>query len=75
MHKPENASACSAEERLPLSMAAKLLADRTSTGSNRASDRGGLPARMYALMIGISLFTFAVLVAIYELLPTDQTFA
>jgi hypothetical protein len=34
-----------------------------------------MTAKLYALMIGIALLTFAVLVAGYEMFPFDQTFA
>jgi len=34
-----------------------------------------MTAKLYAMMVGIALLTFAILVAGYELLPADQTFA
>ncbi len=35
----------------------------------------GMTAKLYAMMVSIALLTFAILVAGYELLPADQTFA
>ena len=41
----------------------------------RASHSQGLTAKLYAMITGIALLTFAVLVAGYELLPSEQPFA
>jgi hypothetical protein len=46
-----------------------------NTGSRQESHPQGLTAKLYAMMAGIALLTFAVLVAGYELLPSDQPFA
>jgi hypothetical protein len=56
-------------------MAAELLSGRPTAGSAPVNDSRGLPARLYALMVLVALFTFAVLVTGYELLPPEQTFA
>jgi hypothetical protein len=75
MHKAQDAGASFDEGRLPLSMAAELMADRPTAESVSVSHQRGLPARMYALMVAVALLTFAILVAGYEMLPPDQTFA
>ena len=75
MHKAEGAFGSFEKGRLPLSMAAELLADRPTAGSVPVGQSRDLPARMYALIALLAFVTFAVLVAVYELLPSDQTFA
>ena len=75
MHNAEGAGASFDEERLPLSMAAELLANRPAAGSVPVGHSRDLPARMYALLALVAFVTFAVLVTAYELLPSDQTFA
>ena len=75
MHKAHGAGASFDEGPLPLSMAAELLADRRTAGSVPVVHSRGLHARMYALFVVVALFTFSVLVAGYQLLPPDQTFA
>jgi hypothetical protein len=46
-----------------------------NTGPMPKSHPQGLTAKLYAMMAGIALLTFAILVAGYELLPSDQPFA
>jgi hypothetical protein len=56
-------------------MAAELLADRHPAKSVPVGHSRDLSARMYALIVLVAFATFAVLVTVYELLPSDQTFA
>lgn len=75
MREVKEAGAASPTEHLPLSMAAELLADQRRAESVRVRQATGLPAEMYALIVLVAFFTFALLVVGYELLPSDQTFA
>ncbi len=75
MHKAEGAGASFDIRHLPLSMAAELLADRPPAESVPVGHSRDLSARMYALIVLVAFATFAVLVTVYELLPSDQTFA
>lgn len=75
MHKAEGAGAPFDTGGLPLSMAAELLADWPPAESVPVGHSRDLSVRMYALIVLVAFATFAVLVTVYELLPSDQTFA
>ena len=49
--------------------------DLKDSGSMRESHPQGLTAKLYAMITGVALLTFAILVAGYELLPSEQAFA
>jgi hypothetical protein len=68
-----------AQARLPqqpaLTRGTAIMLDPNDFGSMRERHPQGLTAKLYAMMTGVALLTFAILVAGYELLPSEQPFA
>jgi hypothetical protein len=75
MLKAENVCASLWEGYSPDADGMHVTTAETNAPTESASHYRGLQLRLYATFVAVALLTFAVLVAGYQLLPSDQTFA